>query len=74
MENNIKKPMTLKVNDLVNNITNDINNASLPAFAVKMVLEGVYREICSTEEKEIEAYKQSLEKQKNAKEAKSKKV
>lgn len=53
----MEKPFTLKVEDLKNNIINIINEAKMPSFVVKNVLQAIYQEVNKIEQEEIENYK-----------------
>lgn len=57
----MKKPFTLKVQELIENIAKIINEVELPAFAVKNALENVYKQVSDIEHQEIMEYNKQLD-------------
>ena len=62
----MEKPFTLKVEDLVKNIAEVINNANLPAYVIKNVLEKTYQEVDNLDRQEINEYNSKQKKDKDA--------
>ena len=52
----MNKPFSLKAEELKNEIINNINDAELPAYCVKIILENIYKEIDNIDKKEIKDY------------------
>ena len=52
----MNKPLSLKAEELKNEIINKINNIELPAYCIKIILENIYKEIDNIDKKEIEDY------------------
>lgn len=57
----MNKPFTLKIEELKDKIVEDINKAELPAFNVKLILQGIYTTIEELDQKEIENYNKEKE-------------
>lgn len=56
----MNKPFTLKLEDLKNKIVEDINNAELPAFNVKIILQEIYKTIEDFDRQEIAKYNEEI--------------
>ena len=54
----MNKPFTLQINDTRQEIVDIINNANLPAFNVKVILNDILQEIQAIDEEEIKKYKE----------------
>lgn len=52
----MNKPFTLKLEELKNEIVKNINNAELPAFNVKLILQEIYKTVEELDKQEIENY------------------
>ena len=72
MENNQKeKPLILKVKDLENRMVATINNAGIPAFIIKPIIEKILNQLNILEQQE---YVQAVEKNKKEEKENAKKV
>lgn len=60
----MNKPFTLKLEELKNKLVEDINNAELPAFNVKIILQEIYKTIEELDKQEIDNYYKEIEKDK----------
>lgn len=58
----MNKPITLIVNETRDKIVENINNAQLPAFCIKIILQDVLNEIEKIDNEEIQKYKNELNK------------
>ena len=64
----MNKPITLIVNETRDKIVENINNAQLPAFCIKIILQDVLNEIEKIDNEEIQKYKNELNKVKEKEE------
>lgn len=59
------KPLTIVAYDFENTLIDTVNNAGLPAFIIKPILERVLQYVKQAEQRQLksdmEAYKQSIE-------------
>lgn len=67
----MNKPITLIVNETRDKIVENINNAQLPAYCVKIILQQVLNEIERIDNEEIEKYQNELNKIKEKEETKN---
>lgn len=54
MKKEINKPITLIRAELISNLTNSINNSSLPAFVIEPILKDLYNEVRALTQQQLE--------------------
>lgn len=59
----MNKPFTLKVQETEQKIVEIVNNAEIPAFCMKVILNDVLNQINDFDKKEIENYYKELKKE-----------
>ncbi len=55
MENEIKKPLSVARAEFINALSNLINNAALPPFAIESILKDMYNDVRIISHKQLEA-------------------
>lgn len=68
----MNKPFSLKVKEAQEQIINIINDASLPAYCLKNILQNILTEIENLDNQEVEKYYKELEKEKEKKQKEGK--
>jgi hypothetical protein len=63
------KPLTLKMEELQNEITQKINEANIPAYCIKTMLRELYEEVDSIDKEEIQRYNEYIKNKPNKKES-----
>lgn len=66
----MNKPFTLIINETRDKIVEIVNNANLPAFCIKIILNDILNQVESIDNAEIEKYKNELNNSKIEKEEK----
>lgn len=59
----MNKPFSLIVNETKEQIVNVVNNANLPAFCLKVILNDILNQINQIDEQEIKKYNEELNKE-----------
>ena len=52
----MEKPLTIQVQEIGEKISNIINEANLPAYVLKKILEEIYQQIETIDQQQIEEY------------------
>lgn len=63
----MNKPFTLRLEELKNKIVENINDAELPAFNIKIILQEIYSTIEELDKQEINNYYEEEKKDKEDK-------
>lgn len=58
----MEKPFTLRVQDFMDKLAEAINNANLPAYAIKKVLEETFNQVTQIEQEDIAKYNEEIQK------------
>lgn len=60
----MNKPLILQVKETEENIIKELENSKLSAYILKQILSGLYEELNSIEQKEINDYNESIKENK----------